>query len=161
MRQRNIAAWARVQRGRFAVQNDERSPSRIVTTQCGQDKNAIEKVEINGAQRNHNRALDNDNGVAGEHAEGRWAMSQALSTVRATCLPRRGLPRKEAAAYAGCESLSTFSDWVRRRIMPGPIPGTHTWDRKAIDASLDRLSGLQPTISPSPFDQWKAEQDAR
>jgi hypothetical protein len=26
--------------------------------------------------------------------------------------------------------------------MPGPIPGTHKWDRKAIDASLDRLSGL-------------------
>ena len=88
-------------------------------------------------------------------------MSWALSMVRATSLPRRGLSREEAAAYAGCESLSTFSDWVRRGIMPGPIPGTHTWDRKAIDACLDRLSGLQATTTPSPFDQWKAEQDAR
>jgi hypothetical protein len=88
-------------------------------------------------------------------------MSQALSMIRSTTLPRRGLSREEAAAYAGCESLSTFSDWVRRGIMPGPIRGTHTWDRKAIDAALDRLSGLQPSIGPSPFDQWKAEQDAR
>jgi hypothetical protein len=89
------------------------------------------------------------------------AVNQAISKIRATSVLRRGLSREEAAAYAGCESLSTFSDWVRRGIMPGPIPGTHTWDRKAIDASLDRLSGLEPSIEPSPFDQWKAGQDAR
>ena len=88
-------------------------------------------------------------------------MSRSLSKIRATNLPRRGLSREEAAAYGGCESLSAFSDWIRRGIMPGPIPGTHKWDRKAIDAALDRLSGLQPTIALSPFDQWKAEQDAR
>ena len=74
----------------------------------------------------------------------------------------RGMSKKGAAAYAGCASLSTFSDWVRRGIMPGPIPGTKRWDRKAIDAALDRLSGLQTTIAPaaSPYDQWKAKQDA-
>jgi hypothetical protein len=88
-------------------------------------------------------------------------MSRSLSKIRATSVPRRGLSRDEAAAYGGCESLSAFSDWIRRGIMPGPIPGTHKWDRKAIDAALDRLSGLQLTIAPSPFDQWKAEQDAR
>jgi hypothetical protein len=76
-------------------------------------------------------------------------------------LPPRGLSKDEAARYAGCDSLSAFNDWVRRGIMPGPIPGTHKWDRKAIDTALDRLSGLEPTIAPSPFDQWKAEQDAR
>lgn len=73
----------------------------------------------------------------------------------------RGLSKESAASYAGCESLSTFNDWIRRGIMPGPIPGTHKWDRKAIDAALDRLSGLEPTIAPSAFDQWKAGQDAR
>jgi hypothetical protein len=88
-------------------------------------------------------------------------MSRSLSRIRATNLPRRGLSREEAAAYGGCESLSAFSDRIRRGTMPGPIPGTHKWDRKAIDAALDRLSGLQSTIAPSPFDQWKAEQDAR
>jgi hypothetical protein len=88
-------------------------------------------------------------------------MNQAVSVARLNNLPRRGLSREAAATYAGCESLSTFSDWVRRGILPGPIPGTHTWDRKAIDVSLDRLSGLEPSIELSPFDQWKAGQDAR
>jgi hypothetical protein len=76
-------------------------------------------------------------------------------------LAPRGLSREQAAAYAGCGSLSTFSNWIRRGIMPDPIPGTHKWDKKAIDAALDRLSGLQPTITSSPFDEWKAEQNAR
>ena len=72
----------------------------------------------------------------------------------------RGMSKKDAATYAGCETLSSFNDWVRRRIMPGPIPGTQKWDRKAIDAALDRLSGLEPTIAPSAYDQWKAGQHA-
>ena len=74
----------------------------------------------------------------------------------------RGMSREQAAAYAGCETLSAFNDWIRRGIMPGPIPGTHKWDRKAIDAALDRLSGLQPTIMPrlSPYDAWKASRNA-
>ena len=74
----------------------------------------------------------------------------------------RGMSKQEAAAYAGCDTLSAFSDWIRRGIMPGPIPGTHRWDKKAIDAALDRLSGLQPTIEPqlSPYDAWKASQNA-
>jgi hypothetical protein len=88
-------------------------------------------------------------------------MGYSLSRTCTKNLPPRGLSREVAAAYGGCESLSAFSDWIRRGIMPGPIPGTHKWDRKAIDAALDRLSGLKPTITPSPFDQWKAEQDAR
>lgn len=75
----------------------------------------------------------------------------------------RGLSKEDAAAYAGCESLSAFSDWVRRGILPGPIPGTHRWDRKAIDLALDLASGLPTTIAPeiSAFDQWKAANGAR
>jgi hypothetical protein len=74
----------------------------------------------------------------------------------------RGMSKKQAAAYAGCESLSVFNDWVRRGIMPKPILGTRKWARKAIDAALDRISGLQPTIRPqrSPYDEWKASQNA-
>jgi hypothetical protein len=74
----------------------------------------------------------------------------------------RGMSKEQAAAYAGCETLSAFNDWIRRRIMPGPIPGTHRWDKMAIDAALDRLSGLQSTIDPqlSPYDEWKASQNA-
>jgi hypothetical protein len=74
----------------------------------------------------------------------------------------RVLSKEQAAAYAGCETLSALNDWVRRGIVPGPIPGTRKWDRKAIDAALDRLTGLQRKIEAqtSPYDAWKASQNA-
>ena len=68
----------------------------------------------------------------------------------------RGLSRAQAATYCGC-SVSAFDDWVRRGIVPGAIPGTHRWDRKAIDDALDRASGLQTTVpASSALEQWKA-----
>jgi hypothetical protein len=75
-------------------------------------------------------------------------------------LEPRGLSKMEAAAYCGCESLSAFDDWVRRGIVPGPIPGTHRWDRRAIDTSLDVASNLT-SQSRDQFDEWKARRDAR
>jgi hypothetical protein len=69
----------------------------------------------------------------------------------------RGMTREEAAAYCGCESLAAFSDWVRRGIIPGPLPGTKRWDRKAIDAALDRASGLETTFRESPLETWRAQ----
>lgn len=75
----------------------------------------------------------------------------------------RGLTKDEAIAYAGCKSRSTFDARVRCGKLPGPMPGTRTWDRKAIDAALDRASGFQRTVEPplSVFQQWKANKDAR
>jgi hypothetical protein len=68
----------------------------------------------------------------------------------------RGLSIDAAAAYAGCKTVSAFRAWVRRGIMPGPITGTHVYDRKAIDSVLDRMSGLSPTVSePSAYEGWK------
>src|SRR5215831_3032619 len=61
----------------------------------------------------------------------------------------RGLSKEQAAAYAGCQTLSAFNDCIRRGIMPDRFPGTHKWDRRAIDAALARLSGLQPKLSPN------------
>jgi hypothetical protein len=72
----------------------------------------------------------------------------------------RGLSKPAAAAYCGCECLSTFDDWIKRGIIPGPIPGTHRWDRKAIDLALDKASGIEP-IGSSAFDAWKTRRDAR
>jgi hypothetical protein len=69
----------------------------------------------------------------------------------------RGMTREEAAAYCGCESLAAFSDWVRRGIIPGPIHGTKRWDRKAIDAALDRASGLETAAALSPLDTWRMQ----
>lgn len=83
-------------------------------------------------------------------------MTRALPRIEPRLLSREG-----AAAYAGCDSLSTFSDWVRRGILPGPIPGTHRWDRKAIDIALDQASGLQPTIATDPLAEWQARRARR
>ncbi len=76
----------------------------------------------------------------------------------------RCLNRREAAAYCGCESLPAFDGWVRRGIVPGAMRGTRRWDRKAIDAALDRLSGLERELPPidqrelaeRAFDEWVA-----
>ena len=69
-------------------------------------------------------------------------------------LQPRGLTREAAAAYCGL-TPEGFDQWVKRGLVPGPIPGTQRWDRKAIDAALDRASGLD-TIASSAFDTWKA-----
>jgi hypothetical protein len=69
---------------------------------------------------------------------------------------RRGLSAHEAAAYAGCNTVAAFRTWVRKGLMPGPLPHTHRYDRKAIDAALDRLSGLSTTmIELSEYESWK------
>src|ERR1700693_5532377 len=86
-------------------------------------------------------------------------MNQPRLKILSISLPPRGLSREEAAAYAGCESLSTFSDWIRRGIMPDPIPGTHKWDRKAIDAALDRP--IRPSVYNHAFPVRPVEGGAR
>lgn len=53
----------------------------------------------------------------------------------------RLLTRAEAAAYCGY-SRSGFSRLVASGALPGPIPGLARWDKNAIDARLDRISGL-------------------
>ena len=72
---------------------------------------------------------------------------------------KRVLTKQEAAAYCGCRTLATFDQWRAKGIVPPPIPGTTRWDRKALDAALDRASGLV-TVSagePSPYQRWRAE----
>ena len=56
----------------------------------------------------------------------------ARSDLEIPVMVARGLSIDEAAAYAGCRTVSAFRDWIRRGLMPGPLPGTHRYDRKAI-----------------------------
>ncbi|WP_246650511.1 helix-turn-helix transcriptional regulator [Rhizobium laguerreae] len=53
----------------------------------------------------------------------------------------RLIGRKEAAAYCGIGE-STFSLWVANHKMPPAIAGTRKWDKRAIDARLDEISGI-------------------
>ena len=77
----------------------------------------------------------------------------ASRTIIAPVQPR-GLTREDAAAYCGL-TPEGFDDWVKRAIVPGPIPGTQRWDRKAIDLALDRASGIA-TLKDTAFDDWQA-----
>lgn len=60
----------------------------------------------------------------------------------ALAIEPRCLTREQAAEYCGV-SPSGFSAWQRQGLVPGPIPGTNRWDRKALDAALDKASGLR------------------
>jgi hypothetical protein len=76
---------------------------------------------------------------------------------------KRCLTKQEAASYCGCETLAAFDRWRAKGIVPGPIPGTTRWDKKALDLALDRASGIA-SASPakpelSPFQRWKIEYD--
>lgn len=65
---------------------------------------------------------------------------------------RRGLSKSEAADYLSL-SLSAFDLWISEGRIPGPIPGTRRWDRKAIDLALDRLSRIK---QDNAYDRSKA-----
>jgi integrase len=53
----------------------------------------------------------------------------------------------DAASYCGV-APATFSQWVAAGRMPGPLPGTRRWDRKAIDLALDEASDI--AVRPGP-----------
>jgi hypothetical protein len=73
----------------------------------------------------------------------------------------RLLTRRQAAAYC-CLSARSFSEWVKAGKMPGPISGTTRWDRRAIDAVLDKASGLEvPAAQEDAFDTWKRGKDEK
>lgn len=65
------------------------------------------------------------------------------------------LTRCEAAKMCVI-SVQTFDTWVRKGILPGPIPGTRRWSRSAIGRRL--AGGVIASSAPdqlSPFEQWK------
>lgn len=53
----------------------------------------------------------------------------------------RLITKAQAAEYLGL-STSAFDNWVAAFRLPRAIPGTRRWDKNAIDAMLDDISGL-------------------
>ena len=73
----------------------------------------------------------------------------------------RLLTRSQAAAYCSL-SVRSFSEWVRAGKMPAPIAGTGRWDWRAIDAALDKASGLEKSATQEDaFDTWKRGRDEK
>ncbi len=75
---------------------------------------------------------------------------------------KRLLTREEAATYCGLKP-SAFSLWVSKGTMPKPVPGTRRWDKRAIDAKLDGMSGLvnKDNDTETALQKWRRERDAR
>jgi hypothetical protein len=72
----------------------------------------------------------------------------------------RLVSKKQAAAYCGA-CTATFGKWVLAGVMPAPVSITRMWDRVAIDAALDRASGIGAEAPADSFDTWKRGRDAR
>lgn len=68
----------------------------------------------------------------------------------------RLIGRREAAEYCGIAE-STFSLWVSTHRMPPSIPGTRKWDKRAIDAKLDEVSGLNTGHVEDRYQKWMRE----
>lgn len=72
----------------------------------------------------------------------------------------RCITKGQAAAYCNI-TPSAFSNWVSRGILPGPIPGTYRWDKKAIDRALDTISGIpSPSEEEDPFEAWRRSRES-
>jgi hypothetical protein len=67
-------------------------------------------------------------------------MSQALSKIRSTSLPRRGLSREESAIYMGV-SGGTFDQGRADGLIPPPKlwGGRKLWDIRDLDVAFDAL----------------------
>lgn len=68
----------------------------------------------------------------------------------------RLLTKDQAAQYCSL-SKGGFDHWVSTGKVPGPIPQSHRWDRKALDLALDRLSKIEKESPQSALDRWREE----
>jgi hypothetical protein len=86
-------------------------------------------------------------------------MNSVTEELNTPSLVPRLLTRKQAMAYLALGTAS-FKAWIEQGLIPGPLTGTRRWDRLAIDAALNRASGLNATTNMSSLDQWRFKRDA-
>jgi hypothetical protein len=65
---------------------------------------------------------------------------------------RRLVSEKEAVEETGIP-LATFRSLVQSKRLPGPLPEIGKFDLKALDAAIDRLSGLGGATNA--LDAWR------
>ena len=70
----------------------------------------------------------------------------------------RLVDEKEAAENVGIP-IATFRAWVESGRLPPPLPDCGKYDLKAIDAAVDRISGLGN--STNALDAWRARGASR
>ena len=72
-------------------------------------------------------------------------------------MPR--LVTERVAAFTVGLDVATFRAWVKCGRLPPPVPDVGLYDLKAVDAALDRVSGLGSPANA--LDAWRAKQNAR
>lgn len=80
-------------------------------------------------------------------------MNRALSKIRATSLPRRGLSRDEAAMYLGI-GAGTFDEMRASGKIESPrlIKGRKLWDIRDLDMAFEALPREDAPASHSSWD---------
>lgn len=82
-----------------------------------------------------------------------------MTAARHAAVEPRLLTKAQAASYCSL-SPAGFDDWRRKGAIPAPLSGTARWDRRALDAALDKLSGLVHHEEPgNAYDEWKRSQN--
>lgn len=66
----------------------------------------------------------------------------------------RLLTRRQAAAYCGA-SIPTFNKWVLAGVLPQAVSITNRWDRLALDAELNKRSGIGDNSPKDDWDSWE------
>jgi predicted DNA-binding transcriptional regulator AlpA len=95
-------------------------------------------------------------------ASAKAAMQATAAEVKGLMSEDDNAPRlmnkTEAAAYCGMNPV-TFGKWVARGHLPKALP-MRRWDRKAIDAALDKMSGITskpPVKAETALEKWRRE----
>jgi hypothetical protein len=85
------------------------------------------------------------------------AQDQSLEQIAKRGRVKRLATETQAAEEVGLD-LATFREWVKCGRLPKPLPDCNKYDLKAIDAALDRISGLgQPS---NVLDAWRERHNA-
>lgn len=70
----------------------------------------------------------------------------------------RLIGEKQAAEDIGIP-LATFRSWIAAGRLPKPLPDCGLFDRKALDAAVDKISGLGGATNA--LDAWRVTHRAR
>lgn len=113
----------------IAIEGDERIPAYELVE--------AEFAKFRKRQAVRKRALKRVKAFIEEHQGTSRLLPADDASKRPSDIQPRCLSFSEAARYLGVTTVG-FSYQVHRGVYPGPIPGTRTWDRRALDAVIDR-----------------------
>jgi len=91
-----------------------------------------------------------------ETAVGLSNMTRSIALAAVRPIPRRGLPRVEAAMYIGI-SPGKFDELVSGARMPAPkrIDGRKVWDIRDLDVAFDALPSENETAGRTTWDDFR------